>query len=127
MWRRSCQLLLCSLSLLLWQALIYLAASTASALCSLSKWCSLDCSRGWLNLWQRHLAAASLVAPPKPQLGAASRDAATRCRLYLSVWTEPSLGSIVCLCQLLSKARLWSLSLYLVNFFLNLGSVTELR
>lgn len=51
---------------------------------------SASSSRGWLNLWQCHLAAASLVAPPKPQLGAASRDATTRCRLYLSVWTEPT-------------------------------------
>ena len=115
MWRRSCHRLLCSFSLLLWQALTYLAASTAVALCSLSKWCSSDSSE---RLWKFGVVHVILVQSwvlMSVYVSQCSRKccSVSTCLCGQSRHSRSSLSSHVCLCQLLSKARLWSLYLYL--------------
>ena len=124
MCRKSCQVL-CSSFLLLWQAFTFLAASTAVPVCSPSKWWSFSWSDSLGKFGVVHVILVCMWVLTSVYVSQCSSCSVSTCLCGQSRHSRSSPGSQACLFLPLSKARLWSLSLYIVKVFFTPGSVRD--
>ena len=119
----SCHVLLCCLSLRLWQALTYRAASKVLTLFSPSTCCILIWSESDWKSWSLH----SICVKNFVLMSWYALHCSSKCVSVSTCLCGQSWHSQVCRCWPVSMARLWSLSLYIVKVFLSFSSFTVVR